>query len=70
MSYSTDSGLLTKLGRLWCKFAHDDLMWPIQGQYQCRRCMHSHPIPWAQDAAGDKIAREFATQITEQEAVS
>ena len=38
--------LLENLGRLWCKFAHTSVMWPIHGQYRCRTCLRLYPVPW------------------------
>jgi hypothetical protein len=37
-----------KLGTLWCDMMHDSAMWPIHGQYLCRTCGRSYPVPWAQ----------------------
>ncbi|HTU47320.1 MAG TPA: hypothetical protein VMF91_19810 [Bryobacteraceae bacterium] len=51
MSSSTASGLLSKLGYLWCRLAHEDIIWPIHDQYRCRRCWRSHSIPWADPKA-------------------
>ena len=25
---------------------HDSPMWPINGRYQCRRCLHYHDVAW------------------------
>src|SRR3954462_7417114 len=35
------------IGSTWCKLMHSDLMWPINGRYQCRRCHRSREITWA-----------------------
>jgi hypothetical protein len=32
---------------LWCGFLHDEPMWPINGRYQCRKCLRYSNIPWA-----------------------
>jgi hypothetical protein len=37
-----------KLGRLWCKFMHHSLMWPIHGQYRCRSCGRCYSVPWTE----------------------
>jgi hypothetical protein len=42
------SGILRRLADLWCTLLHDSVMWPIHGQYQCRRCGLLKPVPWAQ----------------------
>jgi len=31
----------------WCAAMHDTPMWPINGQYECRRCGRHHAVPWA-----------------------
>jgi hypothetical protein len=38
------------LNRLWCKFAHSSVMWPIHGQYRCRKCLRLYPVPWERGA--------------------
>jgi hypothetical protein len=40
------SNLTKKVGDAWCRIMHDSPMWPIHGQYQCRRCMRRFPVPW------------------------
>ena len=39
-----------KLGRLWCAFAHNSVMWPINGHYRCRTCLRLYPVSWEQRA--------------------
>jgi hypothetical protein len=41
-------GILRRLADLWCTLLHDSVMWPIHGQYQCRRCGLRRTVPWAQ----------------------
>jgi len=31
---------------LWCRFMHDEPMWPIHGQYECRTCGQHHRVRW------------------------
>ena len=31
----------------WCHFAHTEFMWPVNGQYRCRTCFRTYPVPWA-----------------------
>jgi hypothetical protein len=31
------------LGAIWCGLMHESLMWPIHGQYQCRKCGRRYP---------------------------
>lgn len=33
----------SKMGILWCNLAHDSLMWPAHGQYECRSCGRRYP---------------------------
>jgi hypothetical protein len=42
------SGILRRLADLWCTLLHDSAMWPIHGEYECRRCGLRRPVPWAQ----------------------
>ena len=62
MSIYTASAFIEKLRAVWCSFAHDDLMWPMNGRYQCRRCLQYHRVPWEEgqaDAAADVHAAHF-----------
>jgi hypothetical protein len=47
------------LGALWCAFAHDAVMWPIHGQYQCRSCGRSYPVPWSASDAAETTFRQM-----------
>jgi hypothetical protein len=42
---------IDRLGQIWCGIVHDAPMWPIHGDYECRRCGRRHPVPWARNAA-------------------
>lgn len=33
-------------GRLWCGVMHDQITWPINGQYRCRKCQREYTISW------------------------
>jgi hypothetical protein len=37
---------LTRMGDVWCRMMHRDVMWPIHGKFQCRKCFRLHPITW------------------------
>jgi len=38
---------LTKTaGDVWCRIPHESPMWPIHGEYRCRRYMRRFPVPW------------------------
>ncbi|MBV9759723.1 MAG: hypothetical protein JO340_04075 [Acidobacteriaceae bacterium] len=59
------SELWQRLGQLWCRFAHDDIFWPVKGKYECRRCLRVHAIPWADSqppAQAQPPARELAME--------
>jgi len=47
------SGLLARLGDLWCRRMHDSPMWPIHGRYQCRKCHRYHDVTWEGSSASD-----------------
>ena len=32
-----------RIGALWSNVAHDSLMWPVHGQYECRLCGRRYP---------------------------
>ncbi|HZQ55990.1 MAG TPA: hypothetical protein VFB14_27600 [Bryobacteraceae bacterium] len=51
------TSFLSNIGHLWCSFAHNDVMWPIHGQYQCRRCLRYHTVAWEQPQAEGPVAR-------------
>jgi hypothetical protein len=46
--------LISSIGSLWCRLMHDDLMHPIHGHYQCRRCLRYRPVPWEKDRSSVK----------------
>jgi hypothetical protein len=41
---------MERLGSLWCGVMHDAPMWPIHGQYECRRCGRRSPVAWDEPA--------------------
>ena len=56
---------LSRVGQLWCTFAHGDISWPVDGHYQCKKCRRVYRVPWAGkgpggSAASGKLAREQA----------
>ena len=28
----------SSMGTLWCSLAHESVMWPLHGHYECRTC--------------------------------
>jgi hypothetical protein len=67
MRFSNASGLWAKLGHLWCRFAHDDILWPVQGKYRCRRCFRTHDIPWEKSQEVEK-STELMVEMRERNA--
>ena len=53
---------LASLGNLWCRAMHDDVAWPVQGHYRCRRCNRVYEIPWEESppAQPSEALRELA----------
>ena len=39
--------LLDQVEELWCHTMHGAVMWPIHGEYRCRACLRSYPVPFA-----------------------
>ncbi len=42
----------SSLGEWWCRLMHDEITWPVYGNYRCRRCNRLYPVPWEESAAG------------------
>jgi hypothetical protein len=38
----------------WCRTFHSGPYWPVHGNYRCRICLRSYPVPWRE---GDAFAR-------------
>jgi hypothetical protein len=38
----------TRIADLWCRLMHTEPMWPLHGQYECRRCGRRHRVCWGQ----------------------
>jgi transposase-like protein len=38
--------LVASLGALWCRAMHDNVSWPVQGHYRCRKCNRVYEVPW------------------------
>jgi hypothetical protein len=41
---------------------HDDLAWPVQGHYRCRRCNRVYEVPW-EDSATDRPAVRVVAKL-------
>lgn len=44
-------------------------MWPMNGRYQCRRCLLYHRIPWEQHPLGGRLTQEFSAQTRDHRAI-
>ena len=33
----------SRLGAFWCSLAHESVMWPVHGRYECRACGRQYP---------------------------
>ena len=38
----------------WCRFAHAEPMWPVNGEYRCPTCHRTYEVPWANTASSAK----------------
>jgi hypothetical protein len=47
---------------IWCQAVHDQPMWPINGRYQCRKCLRYHAVAWAQPQEHGVAEREEILQ--------
>jgi hypothetical protein len=54
------SQLRSQVGTVWCTLAHNKVMWPVHGHYECRECGRLYPA-FAEEPAG-KPARRAALQ--------
>jgi hypothetical protein len=46
----------------WCHFAHAEPMWPVNGEYRCRTCLRTYPVPWANTTAPAKANHSLVGQ--------
>ena len=47
--------LFERLGVLWCHAMHNSPMWPIRGEYRCRKCGRGFQIAWAGERAVERV---------------
>jgi hypothetical protein len=40
---------LRTLGDLWCRTMHNDVTWPVQGHYHCKRCWRTYAVPFLEE---------------------
>jgi len=45
----------SKMGMVWCTLAHDSVMWPVHGHYECRECGRLYPAFAEEPAAKSAI---------------
>ena len=46
MSSGKRKNWMNRVAVIWCTLFHNDVMWPVNGQYQCRRCLTYHRVCW------------------------
>jgi hypothetical protein len=34
------------LEEAWCRMAHPDVTWPVQGKYRCQTCLREYGVDW------------------------
>jgi hypothetical protein len=56
---------LDKLGEAWCGLMHDEPMWPIHGQYECRTCGRHYPVPWTAELQLAAVRHSAALRAAE-----
>ncbi len=54
------------VSRSWCQAMHPDPMWPINGSYQCPKCLKRYPVPWERQVPNQRL--EHARLLTPAEA--
>jgi hypothetical protein len=54
-----------RLADLWCTLMHDSLMWPVQGQYQCRTCGRGQAVAWGRTEDVPSTAKIVSIRLTE-----
>lgn len=56
---------LDQVEQFWCHTMHTQVMWPVHGEYRCRVCLRSYPVPFAAPetpvARGRFLLREAKT---------
>lgn len=48
---NTMLSIRSKLGEFWCRLVHEEIMWPVNGYYECRVCLRRYPVVWQEQAA-------------------
>jgi hypothetical protein len=62
----------SKIGTLWCSLAHQSVMWPVHGHYECRDCGRQYPafMEAPVEASANRHASQRATQGSASAALS
>jgi hypothetical protein len=58
----------SKFGALWCSLAHQSVMWPAHGHYECRDC--GRQFPAFAEAPIEESANRHASRRATQDAAS
>jgi hypothetical protein len=51
------------LGEFWCQAMHSDAMWPVKGEYRCRKCLRRYPVAWEAKEGGPHAKGQHRQQI-------
>jgi len=38
--------MMNFISRFWCRHFHDQILWPMHGQYRCMVCLRTWDVPW------------------------
>ena len=49
--------LVERIGETWCISMHHEVMWPMRGKYQCRKCLREYPVVFETPEAQPRAAR-------------
>jgi hypothetical protein len=49
--------LESRIGTLWCTLAHESVMWPVHGEFECRSCGRHYPAFTEAPIANPAVSR-------------
>ena len=55
--------IVDRIGEAWCKNMHQGVMWPIHGQYQCRKCFREYPVAFETSADRPRAHRHEGLRV-------
>ena len=42
---------MARIADFWCRFMHDEPMWPTHGWYECRTCGRRYRVRWEEPSS-------------------